>query len=113
MLEKVMYNLVENSVRHGQGLSSIRLSCYEESVTMIILYEDDGGVLPLMRKRRSLRNDLERTPVSGYFLSGRSSQSPEFPSTRRESRASVSGLRFEYLQESGEDRGVKAVIDKI
>lgn len=43
MLEKVIYNLVENSVRHGKNISLISLSSHEESGNLVIWYEDDGG----------------------------------------------------------------------
>jgi len=46
MLSKVFFNLVENSIRHGGGISTIRVSAEAEGDELWIIYEDDGGGVP-------------------------------------------------------------------
>ena len=42
LLEKVLYNLVENSIRHGGGITRITLSYEISGDVCRILYRDDG-----------------------------------------------------------------------
>lgn len=68
MLSKVMYNLVENSVRHGQQVSHIRLSCHEEGSDMIFWYEDDGGGIPQDQKENVFKKGVGKNTGLGLFL---------------------------------------------
>ncbi len=49
---KVIYNLVENSTRHGTNLTTIRIRMYEEQGELVIRYEDDGGGLASNEKKK-------------------------------------------------------------
>ncbi|ABD40453.1 multi-sensor signal transduction histidine kinase [Methanospirillum hungatei JF-1] len=42
MIEKVIYNLIENSVRHGQTVTTISLSYEYDTQDLLVLYTDDG-----------------------------------------------------------------------
>jgi CheY-like chemotaxis protein len=42
LLVKVFYNLMDNSLRHGRHVTSMRISSHEESDGLVITYEDDG-----------------------------------------------------------------------
>jgi len=68
MLEKVMYNLVENSVRHGKKLTIIKLSSHEEAGDMIILYEDDGGGIIEDEKEKVFNKGFGKNTGLGLFL---------------------------------------------
>ncbi|RPI37906.1 MAG: PAS domain-containing sensor histidine kinase [Methanoregulaceae archaeon] len=46
MLEKVFYNLVENSLRHGEKLTRIRCTADISGECARIIVEDDGGGVP-------------------------------------------------------------------
>ncbi|NMB79883.1 MAG: PAS domain S-box protein [Methanomicrobiales archaeon] len=48
LLEKVFYNLIDNSLKYGgEGLTAIRISSQVNGNTMVISYEDDGaGISP-------------------------------------------------------------------
>jgi len=49
-LVRVFANLIENSLRHGDNVSEIRISCREEGHRLIIVYEDNGiGISPRTR----------------------------------------------------------------
>ena len=50
MLEKVMYNLVENSRRHGERVSAICLSSEQAGEDLIIAYSDKGAGVPIEEK---------------------------------------------------------------
>jgi len=68
MLEKVVYNLVENSIRHGKKLSSIRLSRSEENGILTIVYEDDGGGIPFDEKKKAFEKGFGKNTGLGLFL---------------------------------------------
>ena len=68
MLEKVIYNLVENSVRHGQNLTSIRLTSHEEAGDLIIWYEDDGGGIVKEEKEKAFEKGFGKNTGLGLFL---------------------------------------------
>ena len=68
MLEKVIYNLVENSVRHGQNLARIRLTSYEEAGDLIIWYEDDGGGIVKKEKEKAFEKGFGKNTGLGLFL---------------------------------------------
>ncbi|PKL59269.1 MAG: hypothetical protein CVV33_08710, partial [Methanomicrobiales archaeon HGW-Methanomicrobiales-4] len=46
IIRKVFTTLLENSIRHGGNLSSIRVSTHKQKSALIVMYEDDGvGIL--------------------------------------------------------------------
>jgi PAS domain S-box-containing protein len=68
MLKKVLYNLVENSLRHGKNLTKIHLSCREDSGTMVIMYEDDGGGIAADEKEKAFEKGYGKNTGLGLFL---------------------------------------------
>lgn len=50
MLEKVFHNLLDNSIRHGGGVTMIDIWVQECPHGLLILYADDGKGIPLERK---------------------------------------------------------------
>ncbi|HWQ67676.1 MAG TPA: PAS domain S-box protein [Methanospirillum sp.] len=68
MLEKVLYNLVENSVRHGQHLTTIRFSCHHKEGDLIIWYEDDGGGIIEAEKEKAFKKGFGKNTGMGLFL---------------------------------------------
>ena len=46
MLVKVFYNLIDNSLRHGEHVSEIRFSCARENDNLYLIYEDNGAGIP-------------------------------------------------------------------
>ncbi len=68
MLRKVVYNLVENSQRHGKNLTRITLSTHRENDDLVIWYEDDGGGIPLDEKERSFEKGYGKNTGLGLFL---------------------------------------------
>jgi PAS domain S-box-containing protein len=68
MLRKVVYNLVENSQRHGRNLTKITLSTHRENNNLEIWYEDDGGGIPLDEKEKSFQKGYGKNTGLGLFL---------------------------------------------
>lgn len=68
MLEKVLYNLIENSVRHGKDMTHISLSCHQSNSDMIISYEDDGGGIALAEKEKVFEKGFGKNTGLGLFL---------------------------------------------
>jgi len=68
MLEKVMYNLVENSVRHGKDLTRITLTVHPNGGNLIIWYEDDGGGIVDEEKQKVFQKGFGKNTGMGLFL---------------------------------------------
>lgn len=68
MLEKVLYNLVENSVRHGQNLTIIRIAYGIVDNTCTLTYEDDGGGVPKGDKEKIFERGFGKNTGMGLFL---------------------------------------------
>jgi signal transduction histidine kinase len=65
----VFYNLVENSLRHGEKITRARFSCIEGTGTLILVYEDDGAGVPAGVKERIFRREYFKNTGFGLFLS--------------------------------------------
>jgi PAS domain S-box-containing protein len=68
LLEKVFFNLMENSLRHGESVTRITICSYMADNRIILVYEDDGcGVEPEMKKKIFSRGIGKNTGY-GLFL---------------------------------------------
>jgi signal transduction histidine kinase len=69
MLEKVFYNLLDNSFRHGGKVSTIHVVCEAAAEGAAIVYEDDGvGILP-DEKEKIFQKGFGKNTGLGLFLS--------------------------------------------
>lgn len=68
LLEKVFYNLVENSLRHGEKVTECRISYRDEGDHLVILYEDDGIGIPAGVKEKIFKREYYRNTGYGLFL---------------------------------------------
>lgn len=68
MLEKVIYNLVENSVRHGSNLTWIGFSAECNRGELVIRYEDDGGGVSADEKEKIFQKGFGKNTGLGLFL---------------------------------------------
>jgi len=68
LIEKVLFNLVDNSLRYGGGVSRIRLYAGESDRTLLLIYEDDGAGIPYRDKRRIFERGYGRQTGLGLFL---------------------------------------------
>ena len=73
MLEKVFCNLLENSLRHGGGVTGVRVSFFERERGVeaegVIAVEDDGLGIPAGMKARIFDQAFGRHTGYGLFLS--------------------------------------------
>jgi len=69
LLEKVFYNLFENSIRHGEHVTRIRISGKETGAGYDIVYEDDGTGIPADAKERIFLREYYKNTGFGLFLS--------------------------------------------
>lgn len=102
MMEKVIYNLVENSFRHGVHLTMIRLSCHQEKEEMVIWYEDDGGGISADEKEKIFEKGFGRNTGLGLFLIREILAITEISITER--GESGVGVRFEIRVPAGKWR---------
>jgi PAS domain S-box-containing protein len=68
LLGKVFYNLVDNAVRHGEKVTTIRFSYRKEGDDLILLCEDDGVGIPEAAKEGIFRRKYYRNTGYGLFL---------------------------------------------
>jgi PAS domain S-box-containing protein len=68
LLDRVFYNLIDNSIRHGTHVTTISLSVKPLKNGLVILYEDNGsGVVPEEKKKIFTRGFGKHTGF-GLFL---------------------------------------------
>lgn len=68
MLEKVVYNLVENSTRHGQCVTEITVSYQKHDDDLLIRYSDNGVGIPLEEKKLIFKKGHGKNTGLGLFL---------------------------------------------
>ena len=68
LLEKVFYNLIDNSLRHGEKVTVIRFSFKETPNGVIIYCEDNGVGVPTNAKERIFKREYYRNTGYGLFL---------------------------------------------
>jgi signal transduction histidine kinase len=99
LLEKVLYNLVENSIRHGEGVTRISLS-YEISGDICqVLYRDDGVGVAESEKSMIFQKGHGKNTGLGLFLIREILSFTGISIT--ESGVPGQGVRFEMLVPSG------------
>lgn len=68
MLIKVFRNLLDNSMRHGERVTSIRVHAYVHEGVLKILWEDNGVGIPSDQKERVFQWGVGRNMGLGLFL---------------------------------------------
>jgi signal transduction histidine kinase len=68
LVEKVFYNLVENSQRHGGNLSVIRFFYLEQEEALLLVYENDGIVIPPEAKEKIFQREYFKNTGLGLYL---------------------------------------------
>ena len=69
ILEKVFFNLLDNTLRHGKHAKTITVSTHESSDGLIIVWEDDGIGIPVKEKEKIFRKGYGENTGLGLFLS--------------------------------------------
>ena len=68
LADKVPYNLVDNSIRHGKKVSRIRMSAEQVGDSMMIVYEDDGVGISAEDRERLFEKGFGKNTGYGLFL---------------------------------------------
>ncbi|ACL15447.1 PAS domain S-box protein [Methanosphaerula palustris] len=68
LIEKVFYNLIENSLRHGGHVTVIRLTADETPDGIVITYHDDGAGIAFDDKDRLFQKGFGKHTGLGLFL---------------------------------------------
>jgi signal transduction histidine kinase len=68
LLEKVFFNLIDNSLRHGKDITSITVSSIVSDNCAVIIYEDDGGGVSSEDKSKIFRRGFGKNTGYGLFL---------------------------------------------
>jgi len=68
MLEKVFHNLVDNSLRHGEKVTQIRIYCKESHEGLVIICEDDGVGIPVDEKESIFEHGFGKHTGLGLYL---------------------------------------------
>jgi len=69
LLPRVFYNLLANSIQHGEHqLTKIRLSSYVSGESLTLVYEDNGAGIPLNEKEKIFEFGYGRGTGFGLFL---------------------------------------------
>ncbi|GAA5263536.1 PAS domain S-box protein [Methanocalculus sp. MC3] len=69
MIEKVFYNLYDNTLRHAEGATGILIHCETDDWDLLIIWEDDGTGVPEEMKERIFGRGFGKNTGFGLFLS--------------------------------------------
>ena len=68
MLPKVFFNLLDNTVKHGERVTRITVSQDQRENGMVIVWEDDGAGVVTSEKNRIFECDVGKNTGLGLFL---------------------------------------------
>jgi len=68
LLRKVFYNLADNTIRHGETVTTVRAYFRESDEGITLFWEDDGVGIPYSRKEAIFQRDPVKTTGGGLFL---------------------------------------------
>jgi len=69
MVEKVFFNLLDNSVRHGEHVTEIRVTSIQSDDDLKILWEDNGIGITTNEKKEIFKRGFGKNTGLGLFLS--------------------------------------------
>ena len=102
LLERVFYNLVDNSMQHGGHVTTIRFQYVKTPEGMTIIYRDNGVGVPKESKQRIFERGVGRHTGLGLFLAREILEITGM--TLRETGVTGEGARFEILVLEGQYR---------
>ena len=68
LFEKVIFNLFENALRHGGGISEISVSLHDEASGAVLVVADDGVGIPANEKEKIFERGYGKITGWGLFL---------------------------------------------
>ena len=103
LIEKVIFNLIDNALRYGMRLNVIRFGFERRGDNAVVICEDDGVGIPLENKERIFSFGYGTNTGMGLFLVREILAITGI--TIRETGVPGRGARFEILIPSGSFRG--------
>ncbi|MDD1729982.1 MAG: PAS domain-containing protein [Methanospirillum sp.] len=104
LIEKVFFNLMENSLRHGGTISRITVTTENDRDSLKIIYTDDGSGISEADKKRLFTKGFGKNTGLGLFLSREILAITKMTIT--ETGIPGNGVRFEISVSSGSYRMV-------
>ena len=68
LIEKVFFNLIDNSLRHGEHVTRIGISCEQDGRDLLLAYDDDGVGIPDDEKEKIFTRGFGKNTGYGLFL---------------------------------------------
>jgi PAS domain S-box-containing protein len=68
LLRQLFYNMIDNSLKHGEKVSQIRIHCEEEKDHLRMLYDDDGIGIPRAEKKKIFKEGYGKGTGYGLYL---------------------------------------------
>ena len=68
MVEKVFFNLLDNSLRHGEHITEIRVSSHQSGKDRVVVWEDNGTGIAADEKERIFGQGFGKNTGLGLFL---------------------------------------------
>jgi PAS domain S-box-containing protein len=99
MLERVFFNLLDNSLRHGQQVTEIGVSFHKEGDRLVVLWEDNGGGVAADEKEAIFERGYGKNTGLGMFLVREILSLTDI--TIRETGEPGKGARFEMIVRKG------------
>ena len=69
LIVKVFFNLMENSLRHGGGVTRVSFLSRETEAGLVITYRDNGSGISMEDKKKLFRKGFGKHTGLGLFLS--------------------------------------------
>ncbi len=69
LLEKVFYNLIENTIRHGGSATDLSFSCEKLDHRLVLTYRDNGPGIPQSEKKNIFHRGYGKNTGFGMFIS--------------------------------------------
>jgi PAS domain S-box-containing protein len=110
LLEKVFYNLIDNAIRYGEHIRTIRFYYQISDLGLTLICEDDGIGIPDGEKERIFERGIGRNTGMGLFLTREILLITGI--TIREAGRPGFGARFEMLIPNGAFRFVREKADE-
>lgn len=103
MIQNVLRNLVDNSIRHGGGITKVSFTFHEKPDGLVIVYEDDGMGIPHDQKKGLFEPGIQPGRKSyGLYLTREILSITDI--TIRECGVPGKGARFEMFVPKGRYR---------
>jgi PAS domain S-box-containing protein len=99
LIAKVFYNLIDNAVKYGGKITTIRFSAQESGDNHLIICEDDGNGIPSDEKEQIFDRGFGKNTGLGLFLSREILSITGI--TIRENGEPGKGARFEIVMPKG------------